>query len=132
MSQAMELDRDLEANPNRISQTPTIVNSVRYGPGSSTTSLKQRDSNVPEVPAVPSTYTRQNSDTGSIKTDKAELDDEQYGEKDDDSNEPSESQDSSPPGLAPNEEGSDIVTWDSDKDPEMVCEEPKIMCEARS
>jgi hypothetical protein len=120
MSQAMDLDRDLEANPNRISQTPTIVNSVRYGPGSSTGSLKQRESNVPDVPAVPSTYTRQNSDTGSIKTDKADLDDEQYGEKDDYSNEPSESQDAHPPVSPPNGEGSDIVTWDSDKDPEMV------------
>jgi hypothetical protein len=119
MSQAMELDRDLEAaNPNRISQTPTIVNSVRYGPGSSTTSLKQRDSNVPEVPAVPSTYTRQNSHTGSFKTDKAELDDEQYGEKDDGDDGPSGSQDTSPPTPLPNEERNDLVNWDGPNDPD--------------
>jgi hypothetical protein len=118
MSQAMDFDRDLEANPNRISQTPTIVNSVRYGPGSSTASLKQRDSNVPEVPAVPSTYTRQNSDTGSIKTDKADLDDEQYGEKDHDVNEPSGSQDASPPTALSDEERNDLVNWDGPNDPE--------------
>jgi DHA1 family multidrug resistance protein-like MFS transporter len=118
MSQATDLDRDLEANPNRISQTPTIVNSVRYGPGSSTASLKQRDSDVPAVPAVPSTYTRQNSDAGSIKTDEADLDDEQYGEKEDGSNESSESQDATPPGPPSNEERNDIVTWDSEKDPD--------------
>lgn len=64
ISQTMETNHDLEANRNRISETPTIVNSVKY-----TNSIKH-NSDVPQVPAVPDAYTRQNSVTDSIKTDK--------------------------------------------------------------
>ena len=109
----MESNRDLEANPNRISETPTIVNSVAY-----THSPKHDSSDVPQVPAVPATYTRQNSETDSVKTDKAHLDDQQYEEKDHGIDEPSNSQATNLPAPPPNEEGSDIVDWDGPQDPE--------------
>jgi len=109
----MESNRDLEANPNRISETPTIVNSVKY-----TNSLKHISSEVPQVPAVPSTYTRQNSETDSVKTDKAHLDDQQYDEKDNGINDPSSSQNANVPTPAPNDETNDIVDWDGPQDPE--------------
>jgi multidrug resistance protein len=106
----MEDNHDLEANRNRISETPTIVNSVKY-----TNSVKH-NSDVPQVPAVPSTYTRHNSTTDSIKTDKADSDDQQYGEKDD--GEPSSSQNAGLPPPSSNAEGSDLVDWDGPQDPE--------------
>lgn len=111
----METNHDLEANRNRISETPTIVNSVKY-----TNSIKHRSSDVPQVPAVPDTYTRQNSVSDSIKTDKADSDDQQYGEKDDGIHETSNSQGAGLPPPPPNEEGSDLdlVEWDGPHDPE--------------
>lgn len=108
----METKHDLEANRNRISETPTIVNSVKY-----TNSIKH-NSDVPQVPVVPDSYTRQNSVADSIKSDKAHSDDQEYGEKDDGIYEPSSSQGPSLPPPHPNEEGSDLVDWDGPQDPE--------------
>ncbi|KAM0703148.1 hypothetical protein Q7P35_009086 [Cladosporium inversicolor] len=108
----METNHDLEANRNRISETPTIVNSVKY-----TNSIKH-NSEVPQVPAVPEAYTRQNSVADSVKTDKTNSDDQQYGEKDDSISEPSGSQGAGVPPPPPNEEGHDLVDWDGPQDPE--------------
>lgn len=115
MSQAAESNHDLEANAksNRISETPTVVNSVKY-----TNSLKHTSSNVPDVPAVPSAYIRKNSDTDSVKTDKAHLDEQQYGEKDHGGDEPSSSQDAGVPSPPSDAETNDIVDWDGPLDPD--------------
>jgi DHA1 family multidrug resistance protein-like MFS transporter len=120
MPQTMDNNRDLEANTNRISQTPTVVNSVLYGAGSDTAkSLKHYDSDVPEVPAVPSTFTRRNSDIESIKTNKSHPNDQHYGEKDQDVNEPSpDTQDAGVPAPPSDAERTDIVDWDGPHDPE--------------
>lgn len=124
MSQLVDSDHDLEANStrqNRFSETPTIVNSVAYSRNSAIStaanSLKHQDSNVPEVPALPATFTRQNSDTGSIKTDIDHDKDEQYDEKDQDSNEPPASSQAAPAPQA-DDESTNLVDWDGPEDPE--------------
>lgn len=127
MSQGLENEHDLEANAtknNRISETPTVANSVKYARSPSTStaanSNKNHYSDVPDVPAVPATYTRQNSEE-SLKAEKEQDHTDtqsSYGEKDEDNNEPSSSANVSPPEPHATQESSDIVEWDGPNDPE--------------
>lgn len=128
MSQDPGQQHDLEANTpniNRFSEAPTIVNPVNHGgstnPSSAASSGKDRSSKIPDVPPVPATFTRQNSDGNSIKSSKARPDSENFDEKDEEfNNESSTSQNASaqpPPPLA-NDERTDIVDWDGPLDPE--------------
>jgi len=118
MSQNVGPDRDLEANTtsNRISETPTVVNSVRYSNASTTdNSQTKRYSDVPDVPALPSNYTRQNSTTRSFKTDDGTA---TPGEKDEDQNELPTSPNTTAQAPQPTEDRTDLVDWDGPNDPE--------------
>lgn len=131
MSQASEGQRDLEANTintNRFSETPTIVNSVKYnrisGTSSAAGSIKKLDSEVPDVPPVPSAFTRRNSDTGSFKTEREQSASRPFSDKDeeDDGAAPASShanQPSSHPGQpGAEEERTDLVDWNGPQDPD--------------
>lgn len=127
---------DLEANRNsnnRFSETPTIVNTVKYNRLSGNTaagssantsaanSVKRLSSDVPEVPPIPPTFARQKTDTGSFRTERGRRDSESYKEKDDEDDEdgePSGTQDVGQNAQQPDEDANNIVEWDGEDDPE--------------
>ncbi|KAM0719288.1 hypothetical protein Q7P37_005193 [Cladosporium fusiforme] len=106
-------------NPNRFSETPTVVNSVRYSNASgSSTPAKGQSSDTPEVPPVPAAFVRQNSASGSFKTEKAPRDSESFDEKDEEADESAGAENATAPALQPETEESNIVGWDGPQDPE--------------
>ena len=118
MSQLPEPDHDVEANftSYRNSETPTVVNSVRYSNASTAdVSQTKRHSEVPDVPAVPTNYTRRNSQTRSFKTDDGTA---TPGEKDEAQDELPTSANATTPVSHPTEERNDLVDWEGPNDPE--------------
>jgi DHA1 family multidrug resistance protein-like MFS transporter len=118
MSRPTEPDQDLEANftSYRNSETPTVVNSVRYSNASTVdVSQTKRFSEVPDVPAVPSNYIRRNSHSKSFKTDDGTA---TTGEKDEAQDELPTSANAIVPEPQPTEERNDLVDWEGPNDPE--------------
>jgi hypothetical protein len=138
MSRDLERNHDLEANStqnNRISKTPTVVNSVKLKRFHSTSSVaisnKSRNSDGPDVPAVPAVpliFVGQHSNNDSSKVDKDknhgyELDHNHpdprpYGERDENGNKASSPQDLISLGPQQNQESNDIVGWGGSHDQE--------------
>jgi DHA1 family multidrug resistance protein-like MFS transporter len=113
-----EPDHDVEANftSYRNSETPTVVNSVRYSNASTVdVSQNKRLSEVPDVPAVPSNYIRRNSHTRSFKTDDGTA---TPGEKNETQDELPTSANATSPAPQPTEERNDLVDWEGPNDPE--------------
>jgi DHA1 family multidrug resistance protein-like MFS transporter len=118
MSQSPEPDHDLEANftSYRNSETPTVVNSVRYSNASTVdVSQTKRHSHVPDVPAVPSNYIRRNSHSKSYKTDDGTA---TPREKDEAQDELPTSANATAPAQQPTEERNDLVDWEGPNDPD--------------
>lgn len=122
MSQDVESQQTPEAslmNANRLSETPTVVNSVRYSSHSGTSRpAKRQPSDTPDVPPLPAAYGRQNSVDGSIKTGHTKHDSESFEEKDQDDTELDNTPAGTTPAPEPEGENNNLVDWDGPQDPE--------------